>query len=559
MQFYRFESVSYLLIAYIVTIGCGGKVDPILLETSLQNAQSAVSDAQRLDAEVYAKTGFTRATKFLKDARSAQAAGKGAHSLELAYQAQMEAKISGIQARQSVTQLQIDRAKAEILDATIQEKNYEVLTAQTRQGIAEELASRALDKADQAEKRAIHAQAAADDAKKTAQKSMRYHETQLAISEAEHLLNFADEAGATVHAPVDYKAAEYLIAEALALLQRDAFDDAADLASQAKERAQNSRRASLKAADAANAKKTQAFTTAKLAIAAAQAEIDRAESVYASVHAEGLYRRATSALEQADTSLNAEQYPQALQNAAQAENLARQAYTTAGVIDSQRRAQEALEEQIAQAKDAIFKAEEGIEGERKTDVPHLAPELYKRADVLLTDARTALSDERYESAIESAKQSHEALGEAIDTADQLKTVENGIIKAASTISVSEVEKSEHGILIRFSGNLFNSGSAKLNAEFLPRLKQLAAIIRDFPNYDVRIEGHSDSSGSKEANLRLTEKRAIAFKKYLVEECSAPDERLTTVGLGETAPIVTEIDNLSKAKNRRIDTIILTRQ
>lgn len=559
MQFYRFESVSYLLIAYIVTIGCGGKVDPILLETSLQNAQSAVSDAQRLDAEVYAKTGFTRATKFLEDARSAQAAGKGAHSLELAYQAQMEAKISGIQARQSVTQLQIDRAKAEILDATIQEKNYEVLTAQTRQGIAEELASRALDKADQAEKRAIHAQAAADDAKKTAQKSMRYHETQLAISEAEHLLNFADEAGATVHAPVDYKAAEYLIAEALALLQRDAFDDAADLASQAKERAQNSRRASLKAADAANAKKTRAFTTAKLAIAAAQAEIDRAESVYASVHAEGLYRRATSALEQADTSLNAEQYPQALQNAAQAENLARQAYTTAGVIDSQRRAQEALEEQIAQAKDAIFKAEEGIEGERKTDVPHLAPELYKRADVLLTDARTALSDERYESAIESAKQSHEALGEAIDTADQLKTVENGIIKAASTISVSEVEKSEHGILIRFSGNLFNSGSAKLNAEFLPRLKQLAAIIRDFPNYDVRIEGHSDSSGSKEANLRLTEKRAIAFKKYLVEECGAPDERLTTVGLGEAAPIVTEIDNLSKAKNRRIDTIILTRQ
>ena len=70
---------------------------------------------------------------------------------------------------------------------------------------------------------------------------------------------------------------------------------------------------------------------------------------------------------------------------------------------------------------------------------------------------------------------------------------------------------------------------------------------------------SDSSGSEEANHRLTEKRAIAFKKYLVEQCGAPDERLTTVGLGETAPIVTEIDNSSKAKNRRIDTIILTRQ
>ena len=543
----------------MVAVGCGGKVDSILLETSLQNAQSVVSDAQRLDAEVYAKTGITRAMKLLEDARGAQRAGDGAHSLELAYQAQMEAKISGIQARQSVVQLQIDQAKAEILDVIIQEKNHEVQAAQTRQAIAEELTSRALDRAGRAEKQAIDAQAVADEAKKAAQKLMRYHETQLAISEAKHVLNFANEAGATVRAPVDYKAAENLIAEALALLQRDAFDDAADLASQAKERAQNARLASVKAAGAASAKKTEAFTTARLSIAAAQTEINQAESVYASIHAEDLFQRATSALEQADISLNAERYSQALQKAGQAENLARQAYTAAEVIDRQRRAQEVLEEQIAQAKDAIFKAEESIEGQRETDVPNLAPELYKRANALLTDARTALTDENYESAIKFAKQSQEVLDEAIGNAKQVEAVENRIIEAAGALSFAEVEKSERGILIRFSGNLFDSGSAKLNAEFLPRLKQLAEVIKDFSNYDVRIEGHSDSSGSEEANLRLTEKRAIAFKEYLVEQCGAPDERLETVGFGETAPIVADIDNSSKAKNRRIDTIILTRQ
>jgi outer membrane protein OmpA-like peptidoglycan-associated protein len=559
MQSYRFKSVFCFLIACMVTVGCGGKVDSILLETSLQNAQSAVSDAQRLNAEVYAKTGITWAMKLLEDARGAQRAGDGAHSLELAYQAQMEAKISGIQARQSVVQLQIDQAKAEILDVIIQEKNHEVQAAQTRQAIAEELTSRALDRAGRAEKQAIDAQAVADEAKKAAQKSMRYHETQLAISEAKHVLNFANEAGATVRAPVDYKAAENLIAEALALLQRDAFDDAADLASQAKERAQNARLASVKAAGAASAKKTEAFTTARLSIAAAQTEINQAESVYASIHAEDLFQRATSALEQADISLNAEQYSQALQKAGQAENLARQAYTAAEVIDRQRRTQEVLEEQIAQAKDAIFKAEESIEGQRETEVPNLTPELYKRANALLTDARMALTDENYESAIKFAKQSQEALDEAIGNAKQVEAVENRIIEAAGALSFADVEKSERGILIRFSGNLFDSGSAKLNATFLPRVKQLAEVIKDFPNYDVRIEGHSDSSGSEEANLRLTEKRASAFKKYLVEQCGAPDERLGTVGFGETAPIVADIDNSSKAKNRRIDTIILTRQ
>ena len=559
MQFYRFTSILCFLIACTVTFGCGGKVDPILLETSLQNAQSAISDAQRLEAEVYAKTGITRAMKFLEDALISRRAGNAAHSLELAFQARMEAKISGIQARQSVVQLQIEQAKAEILDAVIQEKNYKVQTAQTRQAIAEELTNRALDRASRAEKRANDAGVAAEEAKKAAQKSMRHHETQLAISEAEHILGLAEEAGATIHASVDYKSAENLIAEALVLLRREAFDDAANLAIQAEKLAQNARRASVKAMDAATKEKTKALTAAKLSIAAAQTQIDRAESVYASVHAEDIFQRAASALEQADISLKAEQYLQVLEKAEQAENLARQAYEAAEVIDRQRRVQEALEEQIAQAKDAIFKAEEGIEGERKTDVSRLAPELFERANDLLTEAKKTLSDENYGSAISFAKQSLEVLGEARGNAKKVEAAEISIIEAAGTISGAEVEKSDDGILIRFSGNLFGTGSAKLNTEFLPRLKQLAEVITNFPDHNVRIEGHSDSSGSEQANLRLTEKRATAFKTYLVEQCGAPEERLTTVGLGETVPIVTEIDNSSKAKNRRIDTIILTRQ
>ena len=559
MRFYRFTSICCLLIVCTLTSGCGGKVDPIILETSLQNAQSAVSDAQRLDAEVHARSGINRAMKLLEEGREAQRAGDGTRGLELAYQAEMEAKISGIQARQSIAQLQIDQTEAEILNAIIQEKSYEVQTAQTRQAIAEELTRRALDRANRAENQALHAQAAAEEAKKAARKSARHHETQSAISEARQALDFADEVGAPLHAPDDYKASEDLIAKAIALLQRDAFDEAANVAVQAKERARNARLASVKVVNAASAKKTEEFTTAKLSIAAAQTEIDRAESVYASVHAADLFQRAASSLEQADISLNAERYPQAMQQAAQAENLARQAYTAAEEIDRQRRAQEALEEQIAQAKDAIFKAEESIEGERKTDVPHLAPELYAQAGTLLTDARRALTDEDYESAIKVAKQSLQALGEAVDGAKQVEAVENRIIEAAAGLSFAEVEKSEHGILIRFGGNLFNSGSAKLNPESLPHLKQFAEVIQKFAGYNVRIEGHSDSSGSAEANLKLTERRAIAFRKYLVEQCGAPEERLTTVGLGESVPIATEINRSSRAKNRRIDTIILTRR
>ena len=138
-------------------------------------------------------------------------------------------------------------------------------------------------------------------------KSRRHHKTQLAISEAE--TSWACRRSWRYDSRISrHESAENLIAEALALLRREAFDDAVNLATQAEKLAQNARRASVKATDAATTEKTKAFTAAKLSIAAAQTQIDRAESVYASVHAEDIFQRAASALEQADISVKAEPY-----------------------------------------------------------------------------------------------------------------------------------------------------------------------------------------------------------------------------------------------------------
>jgi outer membrane protein OmpA-like peptidoglycan-associated protein len=67
------------------------------------------------------------------------------------------------------------------------------------------------------------------------------------------------------------------------------------------------------------------------------------------------------------------------------------------------------------------------------------------------------------------------------------------------------------------------------------LKRNIRILKDNPGTEVRIVGHTSASGSKRYNQLLSERRASAVEKYLVEEGQIMPNRLTTIGFGETRP------------------------
>jgi outer membrane protein OmpA-like peptidoglycan-associated protein len=77
------------------------------------------------------------------------------------------------------------------------------------------------------------------------------------------------------------------------------------------------------------------------------------------------------------------------------------------------------------------------------------------------------------------------------------------------------------------------------------------------NADVRIEiaGHTDSDGSEAYNQTLSEERAASVLNYLVEH-GVSARRLTTVGYGETRPVVPNTSAANKAQNRRIEFTVL---
>ena len=541
---------------------CAGTVDPILLESSLNDTENALSAARRLGAEEHATETFNKATRMFEGAQQAQRDGDGILSMELAFWAGMEAEIAGAQARQQMAQNRIDETNAEILRVMIQEMEYKTQAAQVRQLIAEEKTRRALARALRAEQRALAAHAESVQARQDAQNALLRSQIQVAIDRIELTLDDAKETGALTYASDNYQSAKDLVVEARAALAQDDFDQAESLAAQAESYANKAEIAAVAGASAAasqsQAAKLESHTNAKVAIALAQDEIDRAEKVNAFEHAAELFQRAVASFDDANIALTREQYDRALQFAAQAESSAHDAFTAAEPIERERVAKEKLEEQIAQAKDTVFRAEEALNQQASTATT-LIPALHEQAKTLLADAKQALADENYAHAIEVGRLSYEHLMTAIEKGKAAEVVESQILDAATAVPDAETGQTEKGVFIRFSGDLFQQGSSKINPKFFPKIGQLAEVIKTFTDYKVRIEGHSDSSGGAEVNLRLTQKRADAFMKYLAEKCNVPPERLTAVGLGEDHPIADNKLQVGREKNRRIDTILLTRE
>ena len=556
------QQIAFHALMIFGFVGCAAKVDPILLESSLNDTQNAISNARQLGAEEHATEVFNKATRLFEEAQQAQRNGDGTQSIGLTFRATMEAQIAGAQARQRIAQNRIDEADTETLRAVIQGMEYKTQAAQVRQLIAEEKTRRALARAFRAEQRAMAAHAESVQARQDAQNALTRSKIQIVIDRVKLILDAAKETGALTYGLDNYQTARDLIAQAQSALAQGNFDEAESLATQAENYANKAKIAAIAGRDAtaseSQAAKLEALTNTKVALARAQFEIDRAEKSNAFEHAEQLFQRALTSFEGANMALTREQYDKALRLAAQAETSAYDAFTTAEPIERKRLAKEALEEEIAQAKDAVFRTEEALDREAAAATT-LIPALYEQAKTLLADAKQAIADENYAHAIEVGRQSYEHLMTAIEKGKVVEAIENQILEAATAVPDAETGRTENGAFIQFSGDLFKQGSSEINPKFFPKIGQLAEVIKMFSDYKVRIEGHSDSSGGTDVNLRLTQRRANAFMKYLAEKCGVSSERMTAIGLGEDQPVADNNVKEGRDRNRRIDTILLTRE
>nr|WP_294553789.1 OmpA family protein [uncultured Rhodopila sp.] len=103
---------------------------------------------------------------------------------------------------------------------------------------------------------------------------------------------------------------------------------------------------------------------------------------------------------------------------------------------------------------------------------------------------------------------------------------------------------------------FPSGSAELTPQAMAALDELGKALSSnaLSNYHFRIEGHTDTVGSKEYNRTLSERRAEAVLAYIKQKFNVDGSRLTSVGLGSDHLLVPTGDQTPEARNRRVQVV-----
>jgi outer membrane protein OmpA-like peptidoglycan-associated protein len=141
----------------------------------------------------------------------------------------------------------------------------------------------------------------------------------------------------------------------------------------------------------------------------------------------------------------------------------------------------------------------------------------------------------------------------INLSDSLEVIEfdpyNGITKDLYMMPI------EVGVTVRLNNIFFDFDKTTLRPESIPQLDRVVQFMRDNPTVSVEIGGHTDSKGSDEYNINLSQGRAEAVVNYVIEQ-GVDFSRIIAKGYGESLPVDTNSTDEGRQSNRRVEFKIL---
>jgi OOP family OmpA-OmpF porin len=104
------------------------------------------------------------------------------------------------------------------------------------------------------------------------------------------------------------------------------------------------------------------------------------------------------------------------------------------------------------------------------------------------------------------------------------------------------------------GIYFDTGSDRIRPESTPTLKEIGTMLKDHPDLRLTIEGHTDDVGSAQSNQTLSDKRAVAVRRYLVDSYQVDGTRLSAKGYGASKPAAGNDTAEGRQQNRRVELV-----
>ena len=211
--------------------------------------------------------------------------------------------------------------------------------------------------------------------------------------------------------------------------------------------------------------------------------------------------------------------------------------------------------QLRRAERMLERAEEADNG--SSIEVHYAYLADRRARVAMADAesqRTMREVARLEQSYQQDLEEMAVASGALRDREQALAAEREALDRLSQLA-NVSDDGEGNSVITLSGEvLFETGKASLLPTARQRLEGVATALNLQPERSIRIEGHTDSTGSRSLNQELSERRADVVRRFLIERGVAAS-RVTSEGRGEAEPIADNRSPEGRANNRRVEIIL----
>ena len=203
--------------------------------------------------------------------------------------------------------------------------------------------------------------------------------------------------------------------------------------------------------------------------------------------------------------------------------------------------------QLAEAT-ASISVEQKSQAQSKEDFQAAQGKVVAKTKQDLSKTRTALA---------ASERSGEATAEKLSTeqAARADAEKRAADAQAALAKLAAVKEEPRGMVLTLSGSvLFASNRAVLLPEARTRLDQVAEVLLTTRERKLTVEGYTDSQGSVNFNLDLSQRRADAVRSYLVERGYQGD-LIQAHGMGKASPIASNSSAEGRANNRRVEIVI----
>lgn len=208
---------------------------------------------------------------------------------------------------------------------------------------------------------------------------------------------------------------------------------------------------------------------------------------------------------------------------------------------------------LQEAEHALRQAEEAKEEE---EINHLAYIAQRRVEVAHAESQRKTAEmvaekqleERDEIVLEARTRETQA---ALANAAEADAVAAAL---AQELAALQAKQTERGLVLTLGDVLFDYNRASLKSGAQQNLYRLVRFLKEHPEQNVLIEGHTDSKGSESYNRELAEDRAQAVRDLLIGN-GIGAERITASGYGESYPLATNDTVAGRQQNRRVEIVL----